>query len=257
MKIAICMWYDGHVSEYGDICREINRLYCEKHGYILIKSSRRAYKNRPSSWERFPLLLGHIENYDYVVWIDADAFFYNSAPPLEKIINHYKKDILLSADGDRYLKSDSVNSGFFILKNTKQVISILTKWVNNEELAKRFKEEVGPELEHWIEDQAMIRGSLRYNIDGIQDFAKVLPYMELQHFQLHEYAILKRHGILPYVFHAAGRTPSFRYHVSKLYLQEIIGNPLSPFVVDNFQDRPPLGLRFHQLDKDKDEDLLK
>lgn len=249
MKIAICMWYDGYASEYGDICREINRLYCEKHGYILIKSSRRVYKNRPSTWERFPLLLGHIENYDYVVWIDADAFFYNCAPPLEEIINHYKKDILLSADVDRYLKSDSVNAGFFILKNTKQVINILTKWAKDTELAQRFKGEVGVELEHWEEDQAMIRGFLRYNIDGIRDLAKVLPYMELQHFQLCEYAILKKHGILPYVFHAAGRTPHFRYHVSKSYLQEIIGNPLSPFVVDNFQDRPPLSLRLHQSDQ--------
>jgi len=242
MKIAICMWYDGNVYEHGDICREINRLYCAKYGYTLIKSSRRAYKNRPSTWERFPLLLAHIENYDYIVWIDADAFFYNSAPPLEKIIKHYEKDILLSADTDQYLKSDSVNAGFFILKNTKKVINILSKWAEDIELAQRFKEEVGAELQHWEEDQAIIRGFLRYNIDGMRDLAKVLPYMELQHFHLCEYTILKRNGILPYVFHAAGRSSQFTYHVSKSYLQEIIGNPLNPFMVDNFQDRPhPLG----------------
>ena len=255
MKIAVCMWYDAHAAEYGDICREINRIYCEKHGYILIKSSRRAYKNRPATWERFPLLLKYIENYDYMVWIDADAFFYNSAPPLEDIINHYEKDILLSADVDKYLKSDSVNAGFFILKNTKKVINILTRWAKDVELAKIFQKEVGAELEYWAEDQAMIRGSLRYNIDGIRDFTKVLPYLELQHYQLSEYAILKRHGILPYVFHAAGRSPNFRYHVSKSYLQEIIGNPLNPFIVDNFQDRPSLNLRLEKLDQDQDEDL--
>jgi hypothetical protein len=150
------------------------------------------------------------------VWIDADAFFYNSAPPLEDIINHYEKDILLSADPDRYLKSDSVNAGFFILKNTKQVINILTKWAGDMELAQRFQQELGVELEHWQEDQAMIRGFIRYNIDDIRDFAKVLPYMELQHFQLHEYAILKRNGILPYVFHAAGRSSQFTMYVNHI-----------------------------------------
>ena len=249
MKIAVLMWYDQHVAHYGDICLEINRLYCQKHGYELIRSNKRTYNDRHPTWERFPLLLKHIENYDYVVWIDADAFFYNSAPPLEEIINHYKKDILLSADADTYLTPDSVNAGFFILKNTKQVISILNKWAYDGELAKRFKDEKTG-IQNWVEDQAMIRGFLRYNIDGIRDLAKVLPYMELQHFQLNEYLTLKKHGILPYVFHAAGKIPSLRYYISKSYLQEIQGNPLSPFVVDNFQDQPILDLHLHQRDQE-------
>ena len=249
MKIAVLMWYNQHVAHYGDICLEINRLYCQKHGYELIRSSKRTYKDRPPTWERFPLLLKHIENYDYVVWIDADAFFYNSAPPLEEIINHYEKDILLSADVDTYLVPNSVNAGVFVLKNTKKVISLLNKWAFDEELANRFLNEKAPETQHWIEDQAMIRGCLKYNVDDMQSITKVLPYMELQHFNLHEFPILKRHNILPYVFHTAGKIPSFRYYISKSYLQEIQGNPLSPFVVDNFQDRPILDLRLHQRDQ--------
>lgn len=51
--------------------------------------------------------------------------------------------------------------------------------------------EVRAEDGWWDQDQAMIRGSLRYNIDGMQEITKVLDYMELQHFHIYEYPILK------------------------------------------------------------------
>ena len=254
MKIAVLMWYDGNVSEYGDIYLEINKAYCNKHNYDIIKSNRRTYKDRTPTWERFPLLLSYIEKYDYVVWIDADAFFYQSAPPLEDIINRYEKDILLSMDVDGHLVPDAINAGVFILKNTEQVVSILTKWANDDRLMHRFMNEVRAEDGWWDQDQAMIRGSLRYNIDGMQEITKVLDYMELQHFHIYEYPILKRHNILPYVFHAAGRGPIPRYYIAKSYLQEIRGNPLSPFSFDNLRDEPILNLRQrHHLPKDQDQ----
>tara|TARA_Y100001973_G_C5122336_1_gene293411 strand:- start:95 stop:850 length:756 start_codon:yes stop_codon:yes gene_type:complete len=246
MKIGVFMWYDGNVAQYGDICWAINQLYCEKHGYTLTKSNKRTYKDRPPTWERFPLLLNHIENFDYVMWIDADAFFYNCAPPLEDLINHYEKDILLSMDVEAHLTPENINAGVFILKNTKQVINILSRWVNDKELADRFMSETGPEIGWWLEDQAMIRGSLRYNIDGMQEITEVLPYMELQHFNLYEYPILKKHNILPYVFHSAGKGSVTRYHIAKSYLQEIRGNPLSPFSYDNLRDKPLHRLNFSQ-----------
>ena len=82
-NIAVLMWYDDHVKNYGDNCYKINKVYCQKHGYDLIKSSDRFYKDRNPHWERFPLILDHINSYDYVVWIDADAFFYNISPPIK------------------------------------------------------------------------------------------------------------------------------------------------------------------------------
>ena len=257
MKIAVLTWYDNNISEYGNIYLEINKLYCAQHDYDLIKTNRRFYKDKPATWERFPHLLNFIEKYDYVVWIDADAFFYYSAPPLEEIINRYQKDILLSADADTYLVPDSVNAGVFVLKNTKKVISLLNKWAFDEELANRFLNEKAPETQYWIEDQAMIRGCLKYNVDDMQSITKVLPYMELQHFNLCEFPILKRHNILPYVFHAAGRGSSFRYYISKTYLQEILKNPFSPFVCDKLEDKPILDLHHRQYPRrsDLDQDL--
>ncbi len=98
MNIGVLMWYNDNIKKYADNFYKINQIYCEKHNYTLIKSSTRTYKDRNPHWERFPLLLKHIKDYDYVMWIDADAHFYVDALPLEILINKYNKDIILSED---------------------------------------------------------------------------------------------------------------------------------------------------------------
>lgn len=97
-KIAIAMWYDEHIKEYGDVNYLINKAYCKKHGYDIIQSSVRTYANtdRTPHWERIPLVLKFLPQYDYLVWIDADAHFYIDAPTIEMVINKYPNKIDLS-----------------------------------------------------------------------------------------------------------------------------------------------------------------
>ena len=73
------MFYDDTIKNYGELTYEINKKYCEKYNLDIIVSNEKKYENRPPAWEKLPLLLEHISNYDYVIWIDADAFFYSDA----------------------------------------------------------------------------------------------------------------------------------------------------------------------------------
>tara|TARA_R100000664_G_C2704090_1_gene103336 strand:+ start:22 stop:717 length:696 start_codon:yes stop_codon:yes gene_type:complete len=221
MKIAVLMWYDNHVSDYGDNCYKINKVYCDKYKYDLIKSSDRFYTSRSPHWERFPLILKHIEKYDYVVWIDADAFFYNVSPPISNLINKHKKDILFSAD-DNQMNPPPINSGVMILKNTERVINIIKKWAYSEHLKDKYcgNEVVEgilcPKM-NWIEDQALIRGFVKDNIDRINEISKLLPYLELQHYREIERDALTKLKALPYIFHLPGMHEN-RYEESKKYL---------------------------------------
>ena len=231
-KIAVLMWYDHHVKDYGDNCYKINKVYCDKHGYDLIKSSKRFYKPRWTTdrgelparnphWERFPLILEHINNYDYVIWMDADAFFYNISPPIEKLINKHKKDILFSAD-DNNLNPPPVNSGVLILKNTRRVINIIKKWAFSEKLKDKYCGDrildgfLCPKT-NWIEDQAIVRGFVKDNVDGINEISKLLPYSELQHYSVSERTALSKLKNKPYIFHLAGMHED-RFIESKKYL---------------------------------------
>ena len=209
MKIAVLMWYDDRVKDYAENCYKINKVYCDRHNYDLIKSSERTYKFRKPHWERFPLILKHIKQYDYVVWMDGDAFFYNISPPIENIINKYKKEILFSTDDDP-VNPPPVNSGVLILKNTERVINIVKKWAYSEELKDKYcgyklvDGYLCPRL-NWVEDQAVVRGFVKDNIEGINEISKLIPYLELQHYSPSERKLLAKAKNKPYIFHSAGR----------------------------------------------------
>lgn len=221
MKIGIFTWYNKQISNYADNFFKINKIYCEKHGYDLIKSSKSFYKGRvdytwkSTHWERYPLLLRHIKKYDYVMWIDADAFFYVDSPPLENLIKKYDKEILLSQDKNYDNDGDVppwINSGVFIIKNTEKAIEILKRWAFSQKLRRftRYRRT------GWIHDQAMIRGTYNCNMNNIKDISTVIPYLELQHFIKGE----EKYNS-PYIYHVAGR-PAIRYEESKEYLRRLL-----------------------------------
>jgi hypothetical protein len=243
MKIAVLMWYDDKIKHYADNFYKINLFYCQKNNYTLIKSSTRRYnkknkyQKRKEHWERFPLILKHIENYDYVVWIDADAFFYMDALPIENIINKYRlrrrkrgwaeREIFLSYDHDAAFvephTAPSINSGVIILKNTQRVKDIVEKWAFCEELRYKYK----TELHGWIEDQAVVRGCYKDNVDYLKSLCVVIPYLELQHCYAEELNKLKDESVArafapkkwPYIYHLAGQ-PKKRVEESEDYLKK-------------------------------------
>ena len=83
--------------------------------------------------EKLLLILEHIEKYDYVVWIDADAIFYKDSKNICDIIKeHQDYNFIFSNE----LGNHNINCGFFIVKNTKYSIDFITKWAYDEELYK-------------------------------------------------------------------------------------------------------------------------
>tara|TARA_R100000008_G_scaffold16347_2_gene8028 strand:+ start:100 stop:978 length:879 start_codon:yes stop_codon:yes gene_type:complete len=102
LNIAVLMWFDDvYGARFANASYAINKIYCNKHGYDLIhcnKPSGNDFRNEPP-WEKVPMLLGHITDYDYIVWIDADAHFYTDKGRIEDIIKLYSdKDLILSQD---------------------------------------------------------------------------------------------------------------------------------------------------------------
>ena len=124
-KIGIVMWYDENIKEYADITSKINTMYCKKYNIDFITSHEKTYTDRKPHWERLPLLLKNLKKYDYVIWIDADAFFYKDSPNITNIIKKYKDfDFIFSKD----INKTSINTGIFIVKNTPYSLDFLKKW---------------------------------------------------------------------------------------------------------------------------------
>ena len=205
MKVAVLMFYDNAVKAFGDINKIINQKYCDKFGLTLIVSNTRMFKSHHPAWERLCLILNTIESYDYVIWIDADAFFYNDVPNICDII---EKNSTVNFIFSKDLGNVDINSGFFIVKNTQYSIDFIKMWAYDKQL---FQQNPKP---HFF-DQGVLVDMYNKNILNIKTNSIVIDYCVLQHFFETELSSL---DIKPFVFHAAGRPYKYRYDVSHAYL---------------------------------------
>lgn len=205
MKVCITMFYDDNIKDYGNINYEITKKYCEKHNLDLILSTEKQLPDRHSAWERLPLLLDNISKFDYLIWIDADAFFYNSENNIIDIIHKNNNvDFIFSKDIGGY----NINTGVFIVKNSQYCIDFLTRWAYDEDLYR-----CNPYPHYW--DQGVLIDMFNKNILDIANHSVQMEYGVLQHFNDYEQFDTK-----PYIFHLAGKSHTTRYDTSKKYLDE-------------------------------------
>lgn len=196
MKVGVCMYFTKDIECYAKHTYELNLRYCKKHGYDLIHSNKPFYKDRSPHWERLPLLLKHLPNYDYLIWIDADAFFYEDAPSIIENVN-----FIFSKD--KWLKT--INTGIFVVKNTKFSIDFLKIWAFDEKLY-----QYSLSLPKWHDQNAIIY-LYEHNVMNIKKKSKVYPYGVLQRF------VPDKH--VP-VYHMAGTSKEDRIKILETILKK-------------------------------------
>lgn len=237
MKIAVCMYYNNGVASYGDYSKEINKMYCKKYNYdFIVANDNHIYyyfkdnhskleggefwsniiNNTDPYYVRYPLLLHVMENYDWVMWIDADAYFYHDSPPLEYLLYHSKKyDCILSFDKIQLLTNQyndyDINNGVFIFKNCENNKSILEKMTNSNDI----KEEA--DKNHFIYDQSIFRYLYDTNYLNFKNKSYVLNYGILQHFYRFELGnFLFKY---PYIHHVCGKNQNRTEIIKNYYIK--------------------------------------
>ena len=211
MKVAVCTFYDDAIKNYGDITAAINKAYCDKHGLTFIVSHETTYTDRHPAYEKIPLVLKHIEAYDYVLWIDADAFFYLNMPSIVDLIKTYPdKHFIFSQDWAPNF-AHVINSGFFIAKNTSYSIEFLKKWAYDEELY------ANSPVPGWWE-QGVLHLMDGRNTMGIHEMSVKCDYGVLQHFFEHESNLFSKQ---PFVFHMTKKKGEGRVVTAKQYYASI------------------------------------
>jgi hypothetical protein len=238
-KIAVLMWFDKNIKDYADINYEINDIYCKKYGYTLIKSDVRRCPERKPHWERIPLLLENFEEFDYLIWIDADAHFYVDSPPITNVIDtHSDKLIIFSGDKDagKVIKCE-INSGFFIVKTCEESKNILIKWLTDENLFKSPLLSQGIFGANKWNDQAIIRLMYNKNIVSIKDNSIIIEYGVLQHFFKSDKLKSKQYDLIdkPFVYHCTNGTNMFFENRVKASNNYLALHKYSRFIHPNIQ----------------------
>ena len=120
MKICVFMYFTPDYT-IGYRTEKINRKYCEKHGYDfkVLHNIHPSTRNLHPAWSKLPHMCDILSDYDYVVWIDGDAFFCNQDQKIEDWIS--PKDITVGIDPGDYVEGHDyrVNTGLMIVKNTE------------------------------------------------------------------------------------------------------------------------------------------
>lgn len=230
------MWYDDAIKEFADINYEINKRYCLKNNYNLIKSSNKQLDKHPS-WEKLPLILKHIDDYDYIIMCDSDAFFYYDSPKIENVINKHKnKDFILSGDSFKYitilsnnLNKPDINCGLMIIKNTDFSKKIIHNWC--------YKTHQTLACDKW--EQGVLWYLYNTNYMDIQNKSIIIPYNILQNFEKHldQFFYSKKYGLTnkPFVYHLVGQSKEIRIKVSSDYYNYLKNNDF--FYVISIQDK--------------------
>lgn len=119
MKIAICSFVIG--DRYKDIVKygiKIRKSYCEKYNYDYIDDESMYDRTREIEWSKILIIQKYLNQYDFLVWIDADTLIMNDSIKLESLIEKYlegdnPKDLMYTV-GHGW-----VNNGIMFVRNTK------------------------------------------------------------------------------------------------------------------------------------------
>ena len=164
LKICVCMSYTENIKEYSQIAEKINSIYVKRHGYDLRIFSEKM-TDRAIQWCKIKVIniLLNENKYDYIFWIDSDAYFNNHRIKLEDIIKTTDKNIIICEDNVNSGRKYTVNSGTIFVKCndwSKKFLDLL--W--------NYK---GKYLYDYFHEQTMIENFIKENIMNCQNHIEI------------------------------------------------------------------------------------
>jgi len=167
MKILIYTGYTNH--ERGDFTVWADKTtknkfeYAEKHGYGFLSERNYSGYDRPISWYKVYKILNLLDQYDWIMWMDADSLVMNFNTKIEDIINQEferQKSIYLSPEIGpgkepiRYELPELIESnyiitqdnyspcmGIFLIKNCEWSRNFFTRIYNQDQIPENLKQE--------------------------------------------------------------------------------------------------------------------
>ena len=139
MKILILTGYDKTYqdNQLGILSENKNKNYAEVNGYDFY-SDKDCNPNLHHFFYKFESILKFIDKYDYIFWIDADAFFVNFSKKIESFIKPNKNFIAT-------IDKEYLNTGVFIVKCCDEIKNVFKKVLSE-----------GPTLQHPFPDAKIL-----------------------------------------------------------------------------------------------------
>ena len=133
-RIAVVSLYTPEIKSYALESEHNIREYCELQGYTFYVYREHLDKTSHPNWSKSRALLNHIDDHDYVIWMDSDTLIFDQNKNFEYIIDIAGEDKSILACEDigssntNLPKGSLFNSGVVFFKNDARTKKILQKW---------------------------------------------------------------------------------------------------------------------------------
>lgn len=133
-RIAIVSLYTPEIKSYALESEYNIKKYCELQGYTFYVYREHLDKQSHPNWSKSRAILNHIDDHEYVVWMDSDTLIFDINKKFEHIINLAGEDKYILACEDvgsnntNLPRGSLFNSGVVFFKNNDQVKDILQEW---------------------------------------------------------------------------------------------------------------------------------
>ena len=132
MRVTIATLLFGELSYFG-YTEALNRRYCELHHYRFEIIRPKEQIERSPIWFKVQGARELLVDCDYLMFLDADAYFIDYRQSIEAFANLHMGNAALVLGSDRRDKtmgwSDvDANCGVFLLRNCREAFEILTAW---------------------------------------------------------------------------------------------------------------------------------
>jgi hypothetical protein len=148
IKICFLQVTSSEIQEYSKYSVEINKKYCEQHGYKYLELPTVKTDEYAPQWSKIFQTIDILKagDYTHVFFLDADAVVINRNKKLEDVIAKMTTSICFSENG--WNGGDLINTGAFIA--TLDAISIL------EECVRLSEEDMKDKKRNYWHEQAVI-----------------------------------------------------------------------------------------------------
>jgi hypothetical protein len=175
-----------------------NKEYCKRHNYDFLFCGEECFdQSRPPSVSKLIAIKNNLNNYDFLLWIDADAAIVNPELRLEELFEPHLdcgNDLIITRDA-----ANNINAGVFLLRNCAWSYALIDKLWNMAEF-----------LNHpWWENGALIKLYDSSNED--RTHIKIIDNNELR---INCFTQLSDYKKGDFIIHFEGiRQPHLRYFI--------------------------------------------
>ena len=132
MRKVLCSIGAGPFGEILDVSGTSFEIYARRHGYDLDLRRELIDPSRPASWNKIPLFLELLTEYDLVLWIDADAAVVDPTDDIADALEDRDAMALVAHEYDGQIVP---NCGVWVLRRDRAVRRILERvWTHTEYL---------------------------------------------------------------------------------------------------------------------------